>query len=314
MSSLKILKQRISSIRATQKITKAMQLVSAAKLKKVKDTLEHSRQYAKTVEDIFNIIVSESRKTGRYSAALDQILHFDNNTPNLLIIFGSERGLCGSFNAYILRKFLHKLKELESMNQETKVIVIGNKACEILKNKIPDNIVNTYSSIKDINKSSEEIAEYILQNYNPFKCFLCFNYFKNNLLQVPVIENLFQYEKIPYFGYLNPSFKIKNSQDNINPNSANQQNFSAEQMQYDIEGETLEESIIYKHAYAKLKSILTSSKVSEEAIRMMSMDGATKNANKIIDNLSLQFNRQRQSMITTELIEIIAGAETLNKQ
>lgn len=292
MSGLKQLRSRIKSIKSTQKVTKAMQLVSASKFRKAKLDIDDSTLYKNTLYDIIteikNYVESENieiKNVKRY---------FDNNNSEkttLLILFSSERGLCGSFNINIIKQLKKKINSLLQNNKPFKIFIIGQKGYEIISRVYKDYIDECFHITKDnqefiIHKLQNKITNLIDTNVID-QCYLYFNKFHNALSYDSTEELL-----IPI----------------INQNNNLEQ---SKKLNYEYEGENLIGSSIILYIKSCLNYAIVNSNTTEQSCRMKAMDSATKNASKIVNALTLKLNRTRQALITKELVEIISGAESV---
>ncbi len=287
MSDLKQLRDRVKSVKSTQKITKAMQVVSAAKLRKVKDAAEDLNDFsqilAKIMRDISyhinNLSLTENEK---------KFFTKDHEKPALLLVTTSERGLCGSFNSQIIKTVKRDITKLKNKGQKAKLIIIGKKGYDALKTDYFELIEEYYNISKDNQYAVMlQITDKIMELVDGDKvgnCVLYYNEFKNALSQI-----MTKISVLP----------VELAEEHIE-NSA-----------YEYEGPNFIGTLINLHINGIVKYGLLQSKASEEGARMTAMDNATRNADELINSLTLKFNRSRQAIITTELIEIISGAEAL---
>lgn len=283
MASLKTLRVRIKSIKSTQKITKAMHMVAASKLRHARNRLDNTEAYIKASE-----VILASLKTHKRSEDRIEELLFSNKDPKkmLAIVITSDRGLCGGFNQSIIRLVKTDIAKAKASGIEVKIIVIGKKGYDVLQSSLRSDLISHYP-----NNNITSIAE-ISNIYQDFiktftdgsfdSCKLYFNFFKNTATQTPTVKSLIPME---------PREETK--------------------LEYEYEGKELLQNAITAYLNAELYYSLLQSKASEEAARMMAMDNATGNAGEMITKLTLLLNRSRQASITTELIEIISGAEAV---
>lgn len=283
MASLRDVRARISSIKSTMKITKAMQMVSVAKLKKSKVALENSKPYTESMLEMIGAILPDIDNSNV------KILQEAKSNPKfLMVVFSASRGLCGGFNAAVIRQLKQDLKLIPK--DKIKIICIGKKGYELLKNSFKDEIVYKLESFKNLYDEAINIKNLILELYKEDEfqvCKLYYNKFKNALSQELQVEQL-----IP----------ISISRTYIKTNNS----ILYEPRKYDILDMVLEKGIM-----AKIYNAMLENTVGEHGARMTAMDNATNNANKMIGDLTLQLNRTRQAIITKELTEIIAGSEAL---
>ena len=295
MPSLDDLKKRIASVKSTQKITKAMKMVAAAKLRKAQEAAEQSRPYA---DNMKNLMDSISRGFIQTDSSRNLLTGNDEDKTYLLVLFTSERGLCGGFNSQISKSLKEKIVELQKQNKEVKIICIGKKGYDIIKRQYSELIVDTIdlSEIKSVQYGdAKEISDRIIKMYFDAefdKCLIFYNKFKSVISQVPTEQQVVPAEIVEQTD--NEDKVMDNNFIEFEPN----------------EKEILEELLPLNFAVQIFKALLESS-ASEQGSRMSAMDNASRNASDMIDNLTLFYNRSRQAVITKELIEIISGAEAV---
>ena len=290
MPNLKDLKIRIDSVKSTRKITKAMQMVAAAKLRKAQEQAERGRPYAEKMRAIVSNLASSVK-----NITLDnKYLGGGDSKKFLLIIATAERGLCGGFNSSIVKLAKTRIAELKSQNKEIKIITIGKKGREQLNREFDslfighvDLSIEKNITIETARKISIDlISKFDNGEYEVAEIF--YNKFASVISQIP-----------SSFQLLPVSFNEKEA-DTGNVSF----NFEPD------EDEILNE-IIPKSIATSIFSVLQENAASEQGSRMAAMDNATRNAGEMIDKLTIDFNRSRQAAITNELIEIISGAEAL---
>lgn len=283
MSNLKQLRLRIKSVKSTKKITKAMQMVAASRLKKAREALEASKIYNQAVrESVSKVILSCDSEVSEFAG---RILNGDLDVykPALIILFSSDKGLCGSFNQSVFKKL-----EMEIDTHEfIKIMAIGKRAIEYVNAYHPDDMFAEYyfSEIDDekLTLIANEISEKI-ENNMISSCDIIYNHFKN------MISN-------------------ETSKKHILPLDEFEQNESDNPVE--VEGKDVLDKLLKLYILSELRNAANHSRASEESSRTTAMDNATKNAGELIDKLTLAMNRKRQSIITGELIEIISGAEAV---
>ena len=294
MPSLDDLKKRIGSVKSTQKITKAMKMVAAAKLRRAQDSAESGRPYSDTMNDV---IRSVSKKVTSTSSDRNLLSGTGDNQIQLLILFTSERGLCGGFNSSITKKIREKIEELLSLNKTVKVICVGKKGYDILKRKYSNHIVDVIDmkTIKSISyQDAKNISQKIIKMFfnNEFdSCLIFYNKFKSVIDQIPTEHVILP---IHNYGNANADEGLSTSMLDFEPS----------------ESDILDELLPLNFAIQIFKALLESA-ASEQGARMSAMDNASRNASDMIDKLTLFYNRSRQAVITKELIEIISGAEAV---
>ena len=295
MPNLDDLKKRIASVKSTQKITKAMKMVAAAKLRKAQEAAEQSRPYS---DNMKNLMDSISRGFVPTDNSRNLLTGSDEDKTYLLVLFTSERGLCGGFNSQISKALREKVVDLQKENKTVKIICIGKKGYDIVKRQYGDQIVDTVdlSAVKSIQyEDAKKISDKIIKMYFDAefdKCLIFYNKFKSVISQIPTEQQVV------------PAEIVENDND---------ENISRDNSFFEFEPnekEILEELLPLNFAVQIFKALLESS-ASEQGSRMSAMDNASRNASDMIDSLTLFYNRSRQAVITKELIEIISGAEAV---
>ena len=295
MPSLDDLKKRIASVKSTQKITKAMKMVAAAKLRKAQEAAEQSRPYADNME---NLMDSISRGYIQTDSSRNLLTGSDEDKTILLVLFTSERGLCGGFNSQVSKALREKIIELQNQNKTVKVLCVGKKGHDIIKRQYGDLITEMIdlSSVKSIQyEDAKSISDKIIKMYLDAefdRCLIFYNKFKSVISQIPTEQQVIPAEK---------------SEDETNEDQSKDNSFFEFEPN---EKEILEELLPLNFAIQIFKALLESS-ASEQGARMSAMDNASRNASDMIDSLTLFYNRSRQAVITKELIEIISGAEAV---
>ena len=291
MPSLKDLRNRIDSVKSTKKITQAMKMVAASKLKKAQILAEKGRNYSSGMGSIVNELVSsESRKD-------HPLLNNKDSVESILIItVSSDRGLCGGLNSNIVKKVKNLIKSLEKQNKKITIVCLGKKGYDLLYsfNAALFNYEIKFAPVGDMNyEKTEELGNKILSSFfdkTYDECYLFYNFFRSVISQEVTKERLIPYEK--------SIDKIEKENTDVF-------------FEYEPDEEDVLSKILPKNFVVQLYKAILESRASEQGARMSAMDNATRNAGDMIDNLSLSYNRQRQAMITKELIEIISGAEAL---
>lgn len=296
MASLKDLRNRISSVKATQKITKAMQMVAAAKLRKAQMAAEAARPYSERMAKVLANI--SSAMEGRDDAPVLMTGTGSDNT-HLLVVATAERGLCGGFNSSIAKLARLKARELLAAGKEVKILCVGKKGFDALKMEFRDIIIETISfrEVKNLGfEQAKEVGDKVLQMYENGEfdvCTLFYSEFQSVISQIPTEQQL-----IPA---------------NVAADDADEAETSGVDVNYEYEPGEAEilDDLLPRNVTVQIFRALLENGASEQGARMSAMDNATRNAGEMIDKLTLSFNRQRQAQITKELIEIISGAEAL---
>ena len=292
MPSLDDLKKRIKSVKSTQKITKAMKMVAAAKLRKAQENAEKGRPYSKKMQ---NIILNLTRSISNPKNAPKLLSGTGNDKTYLCVVLTADRGLCGGFNTNICKLAKTSFKKILNEQKNLKIITVGSKGFDQIKREYGKYVVKKYSfkekkqiTFKEADTVGNEIIR--LFNQNEFdKCILFFNNFKNVITQIPQAQQI-----IPV--------------DNKSSES-NEENFLPYEFEPD-EDEILED-LLPKNISTQVFKAFLENAASEQGSRMTAMDNATRNAGDLVDKLTINYNRSRQASITKELIEIISGAESL---
>lgn len=292
MPNLKDLKNRIESVKSTRKITKAMQMVAAAKLRKAQEAAEQARPYAEKM----SIVIEKLAFSTNASSNSPLLVGNGKDKTHLIIVATSERGLCGAFNSSIVRLAKNHINHLISDGNHIKILTIGKKGREQLKRDFGDYMIE-HVDLSEIKKISYDDASNISDN-------IISKFFDNEFDIATIFYNQFEsvISQIPQSSQLIP---IKFKSDELT-NDDNISNFV-----YEPDEQEIIEDLLPKAISTKVFTALLENGASEQGARMSAMDNATRNAGEMIDKLTIQFNRSRQAAITNELIEIISGAEAL---
>ena len=290
MPSLKDLRNRISSVKSTKKITSAMKMVAAAKLKKAQDNAIEARPYTERmksiIESLKNNLLTEFPTPSLISGT-------GKNDTTLLIVCSADRGLCGGFNSSVIKYSKKVAKKITKNGGKVSFMFIGKKAGNAMKREFKNDTLDIFSEVANptidfnlVQKIRDKLIQYFNENYFD-RCFLIYTKFKSAISQEVVKTQI-----IP----------LKNESDNSN-----------EKLSYDFEPseEEILEEIVPNNIATQIFTGLLESLASEHGARMTAMDNATRNANDKIDDLTMFYNRSRQAVITKELIEIISGAEAI---
>jgi F-type H+-transporting ATPase subunit gamma len=297
MPSLRDYRDRITSVKSTRKITSAMKMVAAAKLKKAQNAAEKAQPYAKAMAAMM------ARVAGGVTispASPKLLIGSGADKKHLLIVMSSDRGLCGGFNANIIRFARNEILKLQRAGKDVQIMTVGRKARDVLKRDFASLILKSFTGIGGKDKVSfaevNEVAGYMLSLYDENKfdvCHLVYNEFKSVLAQPPKIQQL-----VPF------SLPEK-------PLNDDTVNTLTSPYDFEPEEEALLGELLPKNISMQMYRALLDSAAGEQAARMTAMDNATRNAGDMIKSLSLKYNRARQAYITKELIEIISGAEAV---
>ena len=292
MPSLDDLKKRIKSVKSTQKITKAMKMVAAAKLKKAQENAEKGRPYSQKLQ---NIILNLTKSISEGSNAPKLLVGNGKDKVYLCVVITADRGLCGGFNSNICKLAKNHFKNILKVGKELKIITVGSKGHDQIKTEYGDYVIykKSFKDRKQIAfKEANEIGKKVIELYEQEqfdKCIIFYNNFKNVITQIPQAEQI-----IPT--YLKEDDKTK---DKV---------FFYE---FEPEEDEILEDLLPKNVSIQILKAFLENAASEQGSRMTAMDNATRNAGDLVDKLTINYNRSRQASITKELIEIISGAESL---
>ena len=303
MAGLKELRTRIETIKSTQKITSAMKMVAASSLRKAQGLIASSVPYRENILFPLENVVSEFRtleQNGTFVKWPRMIAGSENDRTYLLLVFTSDRGLCGNFNASVAKVAARRIEELQNAGKEVKVACIGRKGYSILKRRYAANIVRDIDGIAKKGARYDESAVIANYAYDDFMmrnidvCEAVYSEFHSAINREIVVKQLL------------PLRFSERAEAGTEPVLVNGAAYEYEPYKMEVLGQSL--PLLYK---ASVFEAIIHSQASEHGARMTSMDNATRNAKDMISRLTLKYNRMRQTNITTELIEIIAGAEAL---
>jgi len=297
MPSLKDIKTQINSVGSTRKITSAMKMVAASKLRRSQEKAEAARPYSSRLEEMLASLASSAAS----GEGIIKLLTGTGNDQNYIVVpVSADRGLCGGFNSSINRETFKLVKSLEGDGKNVQIMPLGKKSRDffnrVMKNQIIEsfvdlNISNTgYDSALQVSNKLQEL--YFEEKFD--KCILVFNKFKSAISQEVTKQQLIPLD-------VSNSSKEENADDS-----------SAKAIyDYEPDEETILKDLLPKNVSIQIFKVLLESDAGEHGARMAAMDNATRNAGEMIDSLTLKYNRTRQAFITKELIEIISGAESV---
>jgi len=300
MANLKVLKGRIESVKSTRKITSAMKMVAAAKLRKAQEAAEEARPYAARME---RMLGSLAASIGGVEGAPEMLVGTGKEDIHLLVAFTADRGLCGGFNGSIIRKIRSMGNELRAEGKIVKVLFVGSKAHDVLKRELGEAVVDVVTGIGKKGVEYTEgagVADKITRMFEDGEfdvCTVIFNRFQSAMTQIVTPQQL-----IPFAPAVDGDNENETAQENDGPKAT----YIFEPEEEEILADLLPGNLAVQVFQAMLES-----SASEHGARMSAMDSATRNAGEMIDKLTLTYNRTRQAVITSELIEIISGAEAL---
>jgi F-type H+-transporting ATPase subunit gamma len=292
MPNLKDLKVRIRSVKSTQKITKAMKMVAASRLRRAQMRAKEAHPYAERMERMLASLATAIKGS---DAAPKLLVGTGSDQVHLLVVMTSDRGLCGGFNGSIVRATKRKITELTRQHKKVKLLCVGSKGYDQLKHSYERNIADKFEGLSKKSVTFEDAEDVSIRIQEMFEagefdvCTVIYNTFKSAIAQVVTYQQL-----IP--------LQLDESQASVPQGAVYEFEPSEEAILKDLLPENLAVQIFHG---------LLESSASEQGARMTAMDNATRNAGEMIKKLTLQYNRTRQAAITKELIEIISGAEAL---
>ena len=294
MPSLKDLRNRIVSVKSTQKITQAMKMVAASKLRRAQEQAEASRPYAERME---RMIMTLSESVAGSPSAPPMLAGTGKGEVHLIVVATADRGLCGAFNSSIVRGARRHISDLLGRGKTVKIMCVGRKGRDLLRREFADHIISEFDFAGVKRLSFEYVAPVAAKITRMFEagefdvCSVFFNRFRSVITQVMTQQSLIPAE-IP---------------------EMDDDNGSATDTYFDYEPSEPEilEHLLPRNLAVQIYRALLENAASEQGARMSAMENATRNAGEMIDQLTLTYNRARQAMITSELIEIISGAEAL---
>jgi len=292
MASLKDLRNRIASVKATQKITKAMQMVAAAKLRKAQEAAEAARPYA---ERMGAVLANMAAAAAGAQGAPRLIAGTGRDDVHLLIVCTAERGLCGGFNSSIARLARDHARDLLAEGKTVKLYLVGRKGYDLMRREFSEHIVERvdFRGVRQMSfGEARQVSRKVLDMFDAGEfdvATLFYSRFKTVITQVPTVQRVIPAD-------------VPEGTEMISDGSVYEHEPSEEEILADL---------LPRNVSVQIFRALLENGASEQGARMSAMDSATRNAGEMIDNLTLSYNRQRQAQITKELIEIISGAEAL---
>ena len=291
MARLDDLKKRISSVKSTQKITKAMKMVAASKLRRAQENAEKGRPYS---DKMNNIILNLSNSITDKENSPKLLMGSGEDKIHLCIVMTSDRGLCGGFNTNIIKKAKSYFQKIQDEGKILKIMTVGSKGYDQLKRTYKENIIEkiSFKDSKNANYfDADKVGKIIISKFEKKEfdvCTIFYNQFKNVITQIPQEQQI-----IP----------LKASDSNGNSTEDN--------YEFEPEEDEILSNLLPKNISTQIFKAMLENSASEQGSRMSAMDNATRNAGEMVDKLTIEYNRSRQAAITKELIEIISGAESL---
>jgi len=292
MPSLDDLKKRITSVKSTQKITKAMKMVASAKLRKAQENAEKGRPFS---EKMNNIILNLSNAITDKDSAPKLLVGTGKTNVHLCVVITADRGLCGGFNTNICRKAKSYFENILKEGKTLKIFTVGSKGHDQLKRAYGQYIIEkiNYKNVKKLTyKEAKDVAEKIIKLFNDSQfdvCAIFYNKFKNIITQTPQAQQIIPIES--------PT-KVEEKK-------------SESFYEFEPEEDEILNDLLPRNISTQIFKAFLENAASEQGSRMTAMDSATRNAGDLVDKLTIKYNRSRQAAITKELIEIISGAESL---
>ncbi|MCF2906452.1 F0F1 ATP synthase subunit gamma [Octadecabacter sp. CECT 8868] len=290
MANLKDLKNRISSVKSTRKITKAMQMVAAAKLRRAQEAAEMSRPYTER----FNAVMAGLAASAGGEGAPKLLAGTGSDNVHLLVVMTAERGLCGGFNGNIAKKAKAHAADLKAAGKTVKIITVGKKGRDAIKRDLEQDFIAhvDLTEVKRIGyENAQDIARDVLARFDGEEfdvATIFYAKFVNVVTQIPTAQQIIPFEA---------------------PEGADAD--SGTLYDYEPSEEAILADLLPRAVATQIFAALLENGASEQGARMSAMDNATRNAGEMIDKLTIEYNRSRQAVITNELIEIISGAEAL---
>ena len=305
MPSLKDLRNRIASVKATQKITKAMQMVAAAKLRRAQEAAEAARPYSQRMGEVLANITTAVGDGGDAPALMTGT---GKDDTHLLVVCTAERGLCGGFNSQIARLARDTARKLQGQGKTVKILTVGKKGYDILRREFASLIIDRIElrEVKQVGfANAHAVAEKVIGLFNDGEfdvCTLIYSEFKSVISQIPTAQQI-----IPAAAPAETGEKA----DGAKAEKAEKTDLGGAIYEYEPEPGEILSDLIPRNIAVQIFRALLENAAGEMGAKMSAMDNATRNAGDMINKLSITYNRQRQAQITKELIEIISGAEAL---
>lgn len=293
MPSLKDLRLRISSVKSTRKITSAMKMVSAAKLRRAQEAAEAARPYAERMDRMMRNLAAGLDANAEAPRLMTGT---GKEKTHLVVVFTSDRGLCGAFNASVVRSVRNRVREMLATGKEVKILTVGRKGRDALRSEFGGLIVDQRSGLgrKGVSfAEADELTQTLIRMFEAGEfdvCWAVYNRFQSAMTQVVTWQQVVPFAEPEADAAEAPAGRI---------------------YEYEPSEEAILAELVPRNLSVQVFRFLLESQASEHGARMTAMDNATRNAGDMIDNLTLTYNRTRQAFITRELIEIISGAEAV---
>jgi F-type H+-transporting ATPase subunit gamma len=297
MSSLKHIRERIKSVQSTKKITSAMKMIAAAKLRKAQDRVTCTRPYADLMIDMLAGLIS---RASSFEQPPKLLVGTGKEHRHVVVIITSERGLCGGYNTSVVRTAVRFLRELEKEGKPFEIVTIGRKARDLIRSYGYGKFLIKSYTATDLPAywQARHMANPILENFERGAFDVC-TVFYNQFISA-ISQEVVAHRMIPYTPFGESALKIENQESTL-----------TSMYEFEPTEEKVLNALLPQNFYVQIFRALLENNASEQAARMTAMDGATRNAEDMIDKLNLTYNRTRQADVTRELIEVISGAEAL---
>lgn len=310
MPSLRDYRDRITSVKSTRKITSAMKMVAASKLRKAQEQAEASQPYASAMAEMLervakNVVITE--------ASSKLLAGTGSDKKHLLVVVTADRGLCGGFNGNLVKQVRKTITELRAEKKDVFLLCVGRKGNDLLRRGHARDIWKSFIGLMGSSKvefaEANKVTEYILEKFEDGEfdvCSLVYNEFQSVLTQKPIVQQLIPF-KLPEAG----SDDDAEAQGEAVAAKPVQEEGAKSPYSFEPQEEEILNALLPRNIGVQIFRALLDSAAGEQAARMTAMDNATRNAGEMINDLTLQYNRARQAHITKELIEIISGAEAV---
>lgn len=310
MPSLRDYRDRITSVKSTRKITSAMKMVAASKLRKAQEQAEASQPYASAMAEMLervakNVVITE--------ASSKLLAGTGSDKKHLLVVVTADRGLCGGFNGNLVKQVRKTITELRAEEKDVFLLCVGRKGSDLLRRGHARDIWKSFIGLMGSSKvefaEANKVTEYILEKFEDGEfdvCSLVYNEFQSVLTQKPTVQQLIPF-KLPEAG----SDENAEEQGEAVAAKPAQEEGAKSPYSFEPQEEEILNALLPRNIGVQIFRALLDSAAGEQAARMTAMDNATRNAGEMINDLTLQYNRARQAHITKELIEIISGAEAV---
>jgi len=298
--SLRDYRDRIKSVKSTRKITSAMKMVAASKLRRAQEQAEASQPYAKAMGEMLarvsaNVVVNAASPKLLAGTGADKV--------HLLVVVTADRGLCGGFNAYIIKEARQKIIALKAEGKDVKIVCVGRKGYDGLRREFASLIIKRFTDVlgkKGVDYAeADKVADFVLTSFEADEfdiCTLIYNEFKSVLVQKPLSPQLIPFKPV---------------EDEKSEDKEAKEEKTLTPYSFEPDEEEILKKLLPRNLGVQIFRAMLDTSAGEQAARMTAMDNATRNAGEMINDLTLEYNRARQAYITKELIEIISGAEAL---